>query len=336
MRARANPILTAGLVAAVVITVVATASPAGAHARFVGAPASFPVGTDQNLSLEVPHERDDATFNTEVKIAVGEGWQPLACTEKPTWTCSIGAEAGRDVVHFIKDPGAGPAEDETFQFRVRTASTVGTYPFPTIQIYNTGEEVAWIGGSGSTEPAPVLKTSPPGGTTETTSPTTSPPHTTPPTTKGPTGTTAPTTAGSGPGGADPGSPGDPNTPTTIGGPGTPDGSGASTTSVVGATTTSIDGITSSTSATATEATDAQGRSVTGATDDARGTEEGAALENAASTDGTDGSGGVPAALVLIVLIALAGGGYLAYRRLGPSSASDSSADDAAQHDAPTT
>jgi uncharacterized protein YcnI len=147
------------LVAGTVATVTAiSASPAAAHAVFVGAPQAVPTNTDQALAMSVPHERDDTTYNVDVAIAMPAGWQPQSCETKATWTCTIGASGDRQVVHYVKASGAPPAEDETFRFAVRVPATVGTFSFPTVQTYNTGEVVRWIDPAGGGEPAPQLRT----------------------------------------------------------------------------------------------------------------------------------------------------------------------------------
>lgn len=128
-----------------------------AHAVFVGAPASVVADNDVSLTMNVPHERDDATYNVGVAIRLPEGWGGVACQAKPTWTCTIGIESARTVIRYTKDAGADPAEDETFLFTVHAATTPGTVSFQTLQTYNTGEVVAWIADPGSDEPAPNLQ-----------------------------------------------------------------------------------------------------------------------------------------------------------------------------------
>jgi hypothetical protein len=181
--------------------VLCSASPASAHAVFVGAPSGYPTNTEQSLTISVPHERDDVTYNVDVVVAMPMGWTALSCQGKATWTCSLGTTDGRQVVHFTKNSGAEVAEDETFQFTVRTASTVATFAFPTVQTYNTGEIVRWIGAAGTGNPAPTLATLPggtaPQPTPSTTNPDASPTTTTvvtPPPTSGATTNTTSTTA----------------------------------------------------------------------------------------------------------------------------------------------
>jgi uncharacterized protein YcnI len=185
-----RPLLALALVTALVLL---WAAPANAHASFVGAPAGIPTNSDQALTMSVPLERDDTTWNVDVLIAMPAGWQAVGCEQKPTWTCEVTTADGRPVVHFVKSDPATPAEDETFRFGVKTGNDVGTFAVPTLQTYNTGEVVRWIGASGSDNPAPVLTTIAGGTTAPPTVPTTPPTHapTVPPTTAQPS---TPTTA----------------------------------------------------------------------------------------------------------------------------------------------
>ena len=177
--------------ALVVLLLSASAAAASAHAVFVGAPNGVPTNSEQALSMGVPHERDDTTYNVDIVIAMPAGWQPLSCQTKSTWSCSIGTSGDRQVIHFVKAAGASVAEDETFQFSVRAASTVGSFSFPTIQTYNTGEVVRWIDAAGGAEPAPTLATLPSCVEPQTTAPTTTVDHSPQPTTPA---TTRPTLA----------------------------------------------------------------------------------------------------------------------------------------------
>ena len=151
-----------------------SSTPANAHAGFVGAPNGYPANSDQALTLKVPHERDDVTYNVDVVVAMPSGWIALSCENKATWTCSLDTVDARQVVRFTKASGAGVAEDENFQFAARIASTAGSYAFPTVQTYNTGEIVRWIGAAGTDKPAPTLVTLPGGTAPQSTPSTTNP------------------------------------------------------------------------------------------------------------------------------------------------------------------
>lgn len=151
-----------------------SSSSAWAHASFVGGASGYPVNTDQTLTLNVPHERDGATFNVDVVIAIPAGWTALSCQTKATWTCSLGTVDTRPVVRFTKNEGVEPAEDQAFRFTARTAPTVERFGFPTVQTYNTGEIVRWIGAAGAEKPTPMLATLPAGSAPQTTPSTTNP------------------------------------------------------------------------------------------------------------------------------------------------------------------
>ena len=140
------------VVASIICFIGALPAYVDAHAVFVNAPANVPADTDIDLTMNVPHERDDTTFNVDVAIQLPAGWNGVVCQVKPTWTCTMGTESGHVVVRFVKDSGAGPAEDETFQYTAHAGPNSGTASFPTLQTYNTGEVVAWIGEPGSSDP----------------------------------------------------------------------------------------------------------------------------------------------------------------------------------------
>lgn len=132
---------------------------ADAHAEFVGAPGSLAPDSDVSLVMNVPHERDDATYNAGVAIQLPAGWRVVSCQSKDTWTCASATDGGRAVLRFTKADGAGPAEDETFRFVLHTGTDGGTFTLPTVQTYNTGEVVRWIENAGGAEPAPALTVS---------------------------------------------------------------------------------------------------------------------------------------------------------------------------------
>jgi len=107
-------------------------------------------------------------------------------------------------VHFAKTSGNVLDENEVFKYTVRTASTVGAFAFPTVQTYETGEIVRWIGAPGSEEPAPVLNTLAANAPPPATTPATAPRHARPPTTSGATVTTKAVTAVTNPAPSSPG------------------------------------------------------------------------------------------------------------------------------------
>jgi hypothetical protein len=258
------------------------ASPAAAHAVFVGAPQAVQTDTHQQLTMSVPHERDDTTYNVDVAIAMPAGWSPQSCEPKATWTCSIGASGDRQVVHYVKSAGAAQAEDETFRFTVRAPATVGTFSFPTVQTYNTGETVRWIDPAGGAEPAPQLRTVASGVTPTTVAP---------PTTVAAAPTTPATVA--------------PPAPTTTGAP-TTSQAAATTLPTVAAPATSTTMPTSTTAATGTTASGpAPGATTSTAPPDG-------------AADGGGGGGSATAVAIVAAVIVMAGaaGAYLIVRRRG--------------------
>jgi Domain of unkown function (DUF1775) len=147
------------LTAVFIFGLIGTSAPSivDAHTEFEDPPASVAPDSDIAVTLHVEHERGAGVYNVGVAIRLPEGWTGVACETKPTWTCGIATESQRVVVTFVKDEGAAPAEDETFNITLHSATTVGTATFPTLQTYNTGEEVGWVGDPGSEEPAPTLE-----------------------------------------------------------------------------------------------------------------------------------------------------------------------------------
>lgn len=149
----------------------AGAPPAAAQAVFQGT-TTVPPYADSTVTMYVPHERDEQTYNVQVVVAFAAGWQPVACETKPTWTCALGSAGETSLVTFAKDEDAQRAEDETFVFTVHSPGPSTSAGFPTQQVYNTGEGINWSGPPGSAEPAPVLHT---GDAAATPAPTATPP-----------------------------------------------------------------------------------------------------------------------------------------------------------------
>lgn len=136
---------------------VAGTKPAAAHAVFQGV-RSVPADADSRLAMFVPHERDEATYNVEIVIAVASGWRAVGCASKPTWTCSLGTSNSSASITYTKEAGATRAEDETFEFTLHSPGPSVTSAFPTRQVYSDAEAVDWTGPPGSSQPAPLLRT----------------------------------------------------------------------------------------------------------------------------------------------------------------------------------
>ena len=136
----------------------AGALPAQAHAEFEA--KAVPPDAETTVQLNVPHERDEATYNVEVSVAVPEGWQAVTCARKETWTCSVGESNGAVLVTFRKEEGSArdDAQDQAFEFTVLSPGAGATGAFKTHQVYNSGEAVDWSGPPGSDTPAALLRT----------------------------------------------------------------------------------------------------------------------------------------------------------------------------------
>jgi hypothetical protein len=278
---------------------VVPSSPAGAHAYFNGV-TSVPANAQRTLVMIVPHELEDGIYNTKVEIAVPNAWQVQGCTAQATWSCSSANDGAFRVITWTKGAGQPPAGDEAFEFRVRSASSAGTWAFPTIQTYSDGTEAAWIGEPDAPEPAPRLQTTPAGATT-TRPPATPPPHGSP----GPQ-----PTAPNGPGPTTP-SPG-PSQPS-------PTAPGATTTTTEpGDTSTTTDTTEPSDRSTTSETTDRDDRDDDDGTTTTDGSDDGSSEEATAGTrdpdDGGGGSGALVAILVVVLLAAAGGAGFYIYRR----------------------
>jgi uncharacterized protein YcnI len=146
----------AGFPAVLLAWVAAGATPAQAHATFET--KVVPPDGEGAVTMLVPHERDEATYNVRVLIAVPPGWTALDCRSKETWTCELGDANGAPTITFAKEAGAARAEDERFEFAVRSPGPGAAGSFPTQQVYSNGEVVSWSGAPGSPEPAALLQT----------------------------------------------------------------------------------------------------------------------------------------------------------------------------------
>ena len=164
-----------------------------AHVEFEAAPATVAPDSDIPLTLHVANEGEGPDdFTVGVAVRLPEGWTGVSCEEKPTWTCEITEVSQRVEIHFDKDEGAAPAEDETFEFTLHSSATLGTATFPTLQTYSTSGEVGWVGDPDTEFPAPTLEVADPAAETTTTAAAPTTAATTPPTTV-PATTLAPAT-----------------------------------------------------------------------------------------------------------------------------------------------
>lgn len=153
--------------------VVATAPMAGAHVTVD--PGEATKGGFATLAFRVPNERDDAsTIEVQVNLPTDTPLTSVRVRPTPGWEYEIGRtqldqpiESGdeeiTEVAETITFTGGEIAPDEFEEFHV----SVGRLPedadhmlFPTVQVYDSGEEVRWIedptGGTEPESPAPML------------------------------------------------------------------------------------------------------------------------------------------------------------------------------------
>lgn len=158
-----SPLRRRALTAALVFGFVGALAPGSVFALvgFEDAPATVAPDTEIALRLRVANENGADDFNVKVFTRLPEGWSGVSCETKPTWTCEIVTVSQREEVHFEKDESAGPAEDEIFEFTLRSSATLGTATFPTLQTYAIAGEVGWVGDPDTEFPAPTLEVADP-------------------------------------------------------------------------------------------------------------------------------------------------------------------------------
>jgi uncharacterized protein len=167
----ARPLAAAGVG---LVLSLASAAPASAH---VTIPDPGEQGGFSIVTLSVPNERPDASTTTiEVQLPADHPLPFVSVQPKPGWTVettmrtldepvdAFGEEV-TEVVDTVRWSGGeiGAGEFDTFSLSVGPLpDDVDELPFPTIQTYSSGEEVAWIevaseGEEEPERPAPVLE-----------------------------------------------------------------------------------------------------------------------------------------------------------------------------------
>lgn len=163
-------ILPAVVLAATALAVLAT--PAGAH---VSIPEEVEAGGIGMVTLAVPNERDDAsTVALEVKMPEDRPLALVSVQEKPGWESEVTMRTLDEPVELFGNPvtevvdtirwtggSVSPDQFDTFTFRAGPfPEDVDALPMPAVQVYDSGEEVAWIevaeGDEDLEHPAPVL------------------------------------------------------------------------------------------------------------------------------------------------------------------------------------
>lgn len=146
------------------LTALAVPAVASAHAEIQ--PSTVPGGDLANLTVSVPNEQDDAA-TTSVSIQIPEqvllvrfapkpGWKRTVSTEKLAQASTVGDDTVTERITSVTWTGRiEPGEFDTFEMSIAVPDDPGAgLVFPTVQRYDNGDVVRWIGAESSEEPAP--------------------------------------------------------------------------------------------------------------------------------------------------------------------------------------
>ena len=137
--------------AAAAVLVLLTASGAWGHADWQ--PDEVRVGTEQELTLFVPPEKEGAE-NARIDLTVLPGWDAPACDPPPGWTCETSVDGSREVVSFVRRVRLAP--ENRFELSLRVPDRAGEYVFAVTQTYDDGTGVQWSGPPGDEFEGAVL------------------------------------------------------------------------------------------------------------------------------------------------------------------------------------
>lgn len=110
--------------------------------------SQVPAESEVSMNMRVPVERPGAS-NQRIEMQVQAQWEILDCSGGLSFVCDISDpdSSGRVVVVWERvTPNPAGSAEILFDFRARTPDNdeQGVYLFPTVQVYDNGEEVAWI------------------------------------------------------------------------------------------------------------------------------------------------------------------------------------------------
>jgi uncharacterized protein YcnI len=142
--------------------------PAGAHVAVL--PGEAPVKTLVVENVHVPTESEDAS-TTKVSVQFPPGFAEVNFQPVPGWKASVktskltqpvttdeGEKLTEQVSQVTWTGGKiGPGEFQDFPMSLETPEDPATLTFKTVQTYDNGGVVRWIGPAGSEEPAPQVK-----------------------------------------------------------------------------------------------------------------------------------------------------------------------------------
>ena len=130
-------------------------------------PATAPGGDLAHLVIQVPNEQETAaTTSVSVKIpdevllvrfAPKPGWKRTVVTEKLAQSSTVGDDAVTERVSQVTWSGGtiAPGEFDTFDMSVALPDRPDAQlAFPSVQRYDNGDIVRWIGAEDADEPAP--------------------------------------------------------------------------------------------------------------------------------------------------------------------------------------
>jgi periplasmic copper chaperone A len=159
----------------IAVLVLAAVLPASALAHVTLQPDEAPAGGFARFDVRVPNERDNAaTSKVEIELPDGfifasyepvAGWKvDVSMAKLPEPVESHGepiTEQVKRITWTATDPGAAiqPGQFRDFGLSVglpETANEGDELTFPSIQTYDNGEVVRWIGAPDSEEPAPQV------------------------------------------------------------------------------------------------------------------------------------------------------------------------------------
>ncbi|MTD45125.1 DUF1775 domain-containing protein [Conexibacter sp. W3-3-2] len=128
----------------------ATAAPAAAHVEVL--PKTVAPADPVLFTVLVPGERDD-TGTTEVKLQIPEGVLPFSFEDQPGWKRTV-QRASNGALETVTWKGKAAADGlVALRFLASTPDAPGTIEWKSIQTYDDGDVVRWIGAEGSESPA---------------------------------------------------------------------------------------------------------------------------------------------------------------------------------------
>jgi uncharacterized protein YcnI len=145
------------------------AGPAAAHVTIQ--PTEAPTGEFFRFVVRVPTEREDAA-TTKIEVQFPETLFFASFQPMEGWERSVEMVTLDEPVEVFGEPqdtvvgtvtweatgaGVGPGEFQEFGFSALVPDEPGQLLFPSIQTYDSGEVVRWIGPPESDEPAPIVE-----------------------------------------------------------------------------------------------------------------------------------------------------------------------------------